>query len=106
MDAPFHHVRTFFRRTRKGDIVKTVREHYLRDDLWCGVYRCHRCGADTRSLARDLASCGLSLASKTLLVIDTNVALHHTDLLQHPQVEFFFFWLSSQDQRFKGHGLL
>ena len=28
--------RTFIKKTRRGNIVKVVREHYLRDDILCG----------------------------------------------------------------------
>ena len=29
--------KTFVKKTRKGGVTKIVREHYLRDDVWCGV---------------------------------------------------------------------
>lgn len=31
------------RKTRKGTIVKIVREHYLRDDIHCGLRSCSAC---------------------------------------------------------------
>jgi hypothetical protein len=32
--------KTFVRKTRRGNIIKIVREHYLRDDIWCGSPLC------------------------------------------------------------------
>ena len=44
--------KTFIKKTRRGNIIKVVREHYLRDDIWCGSPLCQvSCG--WRTLARD-----------------------------------------------------
>jgi len=32
--------KTFIKKTRRGNIIKVVREHYLRDDIWSGVGEC------------------------------------------------------------------
>ncbi len=34
------HDRIFTKKTRRGQILKIVREHYLRDDLSCGSESC------------------------------------------------------------------
>jgi exosome complex exonuclease DIS3/RRP44 len=39
-------LKTFVKKTRRGKILKVVREHYLRDDLSCGVESCTGCRAD------------------------------------------------------------
>ena len=37
--------KTFIKKTRRGNIIKVVREHYLRDDIWCGSPLCQvSCG--------------------------------------------------------------
>lgn len=36
-------LKTFVRKTRRGKILKVVREHYLRDDLSCGIAGCSAC---------------------------------------------------------------
>jgi exosome complex exonuclease DIS3/RRP44 len=36
-------LKTFVRKTRRGKILKVVREHYLRDDLACGIAGCNLC---------------------------------------------------------------
>ena len=63
--------RAFFRRTRRGRVLKVVREHYLRDDLpWDGG------GGSAGRLEH-------KPASGRYLVLDTNVVLHQMDLLDH-----------------------
>ncbi len=36
-------LKTFIKKTRRGKIMKVVREHYLRDDLSCGIESCTEC---------------------------------------------------------------
>ena len=35
--------KTFLKKTRRGKVIKVVREHYLRDDIGCGVRGCQDC---------------------------------------------------------------
>ena len=35
--------RTFLKKTRRGKVLKVVREHYLRDDIYCGSSGCSKC---------------------------------------------------------------
>ncbi|XP_019158042.1 PREDICTED: exosome complex exonuclease RRP44 homolog A-like isoform X2 [Ipomoea nil] len=53
-----------------------VREHYLRDDIYCGATFCKSCVV---SSAR--------LSSSRILVVDTNVVLHQIDLLENPAID-------------------
>lgn len=54
-----------------------VREHYLRDDLWCGSILCRECGEEN---AASLESTPVSSSSLCdfphYIVIDTNIVLH------------------------------
>ena len=34
---------TFLKKTRRGNVIKVVREHYLRDDIYCGSTACKNC---------------------------------------------------------------
>ena len=34
---------TFLKKTRRGNVIKVVREHYLRDDIYCGSSACKDC---------------------------------------------------------------
>lgn len=70
--------KSFVKKTKKGAVVKVVREHYLRDDIWCGSFCCSKCDHETAKLAE---------GAKTYLVIDTNVALQQIDFLEHVAVE-------------------
>lgn len=80
------------RKTRKGSVVKIVREHYLRDDIHCGRNSCESCKkfklapqdqfAPTFYLA-DNPRVGLSSAypSSHYLVIDYYLLLNQIDLI-------------------------
>ena len=39
-----------FRKTKRGKIVHNVREHYLRDDIWCGCVQCGVCNQEKVTL--------------------------------------------------------
>lgn len=65
------------KKTKGGKVVKVVREHYLRDDIYCGSSACKVCDS---SVAR------LSSAASTLLVFDTNVVLNQIDLLENSAI--------------------
>eukprot|EP00879_Flechtneria_rotunda_P021039 GHRR01022163.1.p1 GENE.GHRR01022163.1~~GHRR01022163.1.p1 ORF type:complete len:742 (+),score=218.81 GHRR01022163.1:116-2341(+) len=72
------HKKSFVKKTKGGKIVKVVREHYLRDDIWSGSPLDPRCDPSAHKLAAD---------AKHYLVIDTNVALHQMDFLEHPAIK-------------------
>lgn len=56
--------------------TQVVREHYLRDDISCGSLSCAAgCNLDAAKLETD--------TSVPYLVIDTNIALHQMDFLEH-----------------------
>lgn len=69
---------SFFKRTRKGKVVRLVKEQYLHDDIECGYYL-------GRQLSKqELRALVAQSPSKQLLVVDTNIALHQIDVLEHP----------------------
>ena len=78
--------KTFVKKTKKGAVVKVVREHYLRDDVWCGVTGCKLC----KQQQAVLDSCPVALSELCryphVLVPDTNVVLHQTDFLEDAAV--------------------
>ncbi|MQL88528.1 hypothetical protein Taro_021094, partial [Colocasia esculenta] len=59
--------KSFMKMTRHGRAVKVVREHYLRDDIYCGAQFCKVCNT---SEAR------FSSSASTIIIVDTNVVLH------------------------------
>ncbi|XP_061373470.1 exosome complex exonuclease RRP44 homolog A-like [Gastrolobium bilobum] len=72
------HNKSFVKKTRGGKVTKQVREHYLRDDIFCGAPFCTVCDS---SVAR------LSASASTILVVDTNVVLNQIDLLENPAID-------------------
>ena len=73
--------RAFVKKTKGGRVVKVVREHYLRDDIYVG---CELASPELRG--PDPSAHVLSPAADAYVVIDTNVALHQLDLLSHAAV--------------------
>ncbi|PIN23397.1 Exosomal 3'-5' exoribonuclease complex, subunit Rrp44/Dis3 [Handroanthus impetiginosus] len=70
--------KAYVKKTKQGKVVKVVREHYLRDDIYCGVPFCKVC---------DVTNARLSSTASTILVVDTNVVLHQIDLLENPAID-------------------
>ena len=71
-------LKTLVKKTKKGSVIQVVREHYLKDDVWCGVQGCTACSQDdpplpngaprwwTRTSARTLTtSCRTRRSSST-----------------------------------------
>ena len=70
--------------TRRGRILRKVKEHYLRDDLGCGTIV--RVGLEPmriEQLPEPPVSGGRSQKTFPYLVLDTNVVLKQMDLLEH-----------------------
>lgn len=67
---------TFFKRGRRGQVVKYVREKYRREDLGFGTL--HGYVVDQDSLQRLV----VDSQKQTLVFLDTNIALHEIDLLE------------------------
>ncbi|GMP26916.1 hypothetical protein CsSME_00003152 [Camellia sinensis var. sinensis] len=70
--------KSFVRKTKQGKVIKVVREHYLRDDIYCGAPFCNVC---------DSKSARLSSSAPTILIFDTNVVLNQIDLLENPAID-------------------
>ena len=88
--------KTFLRKTRRGKVVKVVREHYLRDDLPCGSQSCPlECKSlydaenafQTRNvlLSPDPASKTSLFPFNHYTILDTNIVLNEIDLIEDPQ---------------------
>lgn len=70
--------KSFARKTKQGKVVKVVREHYLRDDIYCGSHSCTVC---------DTKAARLSTYAPTILIFDTNVVLNQIDLLENTAID-------------------
>jgi len=76
--------KTFIKKTRRGNIIKVVREHYLRDDIWCGSPLCQECEQEQENckLEKKPLSRSSLVSTPHYLVLDTNIVLDQIDLLE------------------------
>ncbi|KAJ1531623.1 hypothetical protein ONE63_000295 [Megalurothrips usitatus] len=76
--------KTFLKKTKRGNILKIVREHYLRDDIWCGSTLCSKCTMKEKDvvLGKDIECASTLFQFPHYLVLDTNVVLHQIDVLE------------------------
>uniref|UniRef100_A0A8C7M562 Exosome complex exonuclease RRP44 n=1 Tax=Oncorhynchus mykiss TaxID=8022 RepID=A0A8C7M562_ONCMY len=67
--------KTFVKKTRSGGIMKIVREHYLRDDIWCGSEVCTECKQEETVLQKDACIESNLCSFPHYLLPDTNIVL-------------------------------
>ncbi|XP_061645003.1 exosome complex exonuclease RRP44 [Phyllopteryx taeniolatus] len=78
--------KTFVKKTRSGRVMKIVREHYLRDDIWCGSEACDECQQESTVLQREACIESNLCSFSHYLIPDTNVVLHQIDVLEDPVI--------------------
>ncbi|XP_041937482.1 exosome complex exonuclease RRP44 [Alosa sapidissima] len=78
--------KTFMKKTRSGGILKVVREHYLRDDIWCGSEVCEDCKDESPVLEKNPCLESSLCTYPHYLIPDTNVVLHQIDVLEDPLI--------------------
>ncbi|KAJ1921532.1 exosome catalytic subunit dis3 [Mycoemilia scoparia] len=96
--------RAFVKRTRKGNVVRVVKEHYLRDDIHCGFCDCQNpvCLARKKAIFEEGEENGAGQKAletnaplsadprdstkwgKHYLIPDTNVFINQIDILEKP----------------------
>lgn len=64
--------KSFVKRTRKGNVVKVVKEHYLRDDIPCSSATCTAC-SNTTPPVLSAEPRSTSTLKPHYLIPDTNV---------------------------------
>ena len=90
--------KAFTKITKKGAVVKVVKEHYLRDDIPCGIFGCSLgCNDSIKTRPEDDRpgqqlvllldpfdeDCRiLNFVHKYILIPDTNIFLHHMDAIE------------------------
>ncbi|KAA0046987.1 exosome complex exonuclease RRP44-like protein A [Cucumis melo var. makuwa] len=72
------HNKSFVKKTKSAKVMKKVREHYLRDDIYRGASICKKCDS---SVAR------LGASTSPILVLDTNVVLTQIDFLENHAID-------------------
>lgn len=75
--------KTFVKKTRSGGVLKIVREHYLRDDIWCGSEVCSECKDEAPALQCDPCIESNLCIFPHYLIPDTNVVLHQVRVQTH-----------------------
>ncbi|XP_043927988.1 exosome complex exonuclease RRP44 [Protopterus annectens] len=79
--------KTFMKKTRSGGVMKIVREHYLRDDIWCGCELCPECPVQENWVLESCPPLESKLFSTPHYMLpDTNVVLHQIDVLEDPVI--------------------
>ena len=68
--------KVFMKRTRRGGVLKVVREHYLRDDIWCGTGICTQCNINKPVLGENPFTPSSSCPFPHYIMLDTNAVLH------------------------------
>ncbi|CAG5093776.1 Similar to RRP44A: Exosome complex exonuclease RRP44 homolog A (Arabidopsis thaliana) [Cotesia congregata] len=77
--------KTFFRKTKSGNIFKIVRDHYLRDDIWCGSEACESCKPRKKDLVLEEKNPGTKsslISDPYYLLLDTNIVLDQINILE------------------------
>lgn len=67
--------KSFIKRTKKGNVIKVIKEHYLRDDIWCSSAACESCGHTDPILSSSPRSTE-AYPNPHYLVPDTNVFMN------------------------------
>lgn len=77
--------RGFIKISTRGSVQKVVREHYLRDDIPCGITACRVCAnPDSSILLEPSPKQNPSYPDPHIIIPDTNILLHHLDVLERP----------------------
>ena len=81
--------KTFVKKTKKGNVLKVTREHYLRDDVGCGISSCSLCkNMNTNSILDPKPdSYSTKCPLPHFLLPDTNIVLHQIDFLEDPLIK-------------------
>ncbi|KAG9322667.1 hypothetical protein KVV02_007934 [Mortierella alpina] len=75
----------FVKKTKSGKVVKVVKEHYLRDDIWCSVEACKACDHSTAVLS-STPSINKLFPLPHYIVPDTNIFMNQIDVMEKSQI--------------------
>lgn len=78
--------KSFVKRTRKGNVVKVVKEHYLRDDIPCSSEDCKTCAQTSQPVLSNEPR-STSTLKPHYLIPDTNVFISQLDIMEHPAMK-------------------
>ncbi|KAI9322216.1 exosome complex exonuclease RRP44 [Dichotomocladium elegans] len=79
--------KAFVKRTRKGNVVKVVKEHYLRDDIACSSAACTVCEQQSPPVLSSIPRKTDAIDRPHYLIPDTNVFINQLDIMEHPSIK-------------------
>ncbi|XP_050293944.1 exosome complex exonuclease RRP44 [Anthonomus grandis grandis] len=79
--------KSFIKKNKIGNFLKNVREHYIRDDISCGIPECPKCPAESSSYlsVSHVNKCTL-FNGNHFIILDTNIVLDQMDVLEEPVI--------------------
>ncbi|KAI8146735.1 exosome complex exonuclease RRP44-like protein [Fennellomyces sp. T-0311] len=79
--------KSFVKKTRKGNVVRVVKEHYLRDDIPCSSLACTQCEQHTPPVLSRNPRTTTTVSYPHYLIPDTNVFMNQLDIMEHPAIK-------------------
>ncbi|KAI7855492.1 exosome complex exonuclease RRP44-like protein [Circinella umbellata] len=79
--------KSFVKRTRKGNVVKVVKEHYLRDDIPCSSQACTICEQHSPPVLSRTPRSTMNIKYPHYIIPDTNVFMNQLDIMEHPGIK-------------------
>ncbi|KAF9995574.1 exosome catalytic subunit dis3 [Entomortierella chlamydospora] len=75
----------FVKKTKSGKVLKVVKEHYLRDDIWCSVETCKACD-QTEAVLTATPSINKLFSLPHYIIPDTNIFMNQIDVMEKSQI--------------------
>ncbi|KAF9895845.1 exosome catalytic subunit dis3, partial [Lobosporangium transversale] len=75
----------FVKKTKSGKVLKVIKEHYLRDDIWCSAEACREC-EHTEPILSATPNINKLVPSPHYLIPDTNIFMNQIDVMEKPQI--------------------
>lgn len=67
-------ISTFYKKTKKSNVIKIVRKKVTRDDIPCGIIECTFCSSSSSSIV------GLN---NSMLILDANIIIEQIDAIEN-----------------------
>ncbi|KAG0330708.1 exosome catalytic subunit dis3 [Podila humilis] len=77
--------KAFVKKTKSGKVLKVVKEHYLRDDIWCSAEACKKCG-HTETILRASPGVNKLYPLPHYIIPDTNIFMNQIDVMEKSQI--------------------
>ncbi|KAF8940521.1 hypothetical protein EDD21DRAFT_380965 [Dissophora ornata] len=75
----------FVKKTKSGKVLKVVKEHYLRDDIWCSAEACKAC-EHTETVLSATPGVNKLFPLPHYIIPDTNIFMNQIDVMEKPQI--------------------